>query len=225
MQIIPVIDLKNGVVVYAQRGDRANYQPIHFHSILTGGSDIATVMAGFLSVYPFKTFYIADLNAITGTSCHESIIEGLLETYPHIEFWIDNGSQLSQIRSDRPNQQYVIGTESQQSPAYQSDQPFILSLDYKNQRPAGRPSWFEQSQFWPDKVILMTLSRVGSNDGPDLEKLSAYRRKHPGKQFIAAGGIRHAGDLENLKKHGIHAALVATALHAGTLGSEQIKNL
>lgn len=225
MQIIPVIDLKNGVVVYAQRGERARYQPIHLHSILTASSEINAVMAGFLHLYPFKTFYIADLNAITGPGHHRPIIEQLLETYPHIEFWIDNGSQLSQINAGPPNRQWIIGTESQQSPARQSGQPFILSLDYKNNQPAGHLSWFEQSQFWPDKVIVMTLSRVGSNDGPDMEKLAAFRRLHPTKQFIAAGGVRHADDLENLKKHNINAALLATALHAGTISGEQIKNL
>lgn len=225
MQIIPVIDLKDGLVVHARRGNRAHYQPIHLHSVLTGDSDIDTVMAGFLKLHPFEQFYIADLNAITGAGNHWPLIESLLAAYPHIEFWIDNGSQLSQISAGRPNQKCIIGSESQQSPASRSERPFILSLDYKDQQPAGLRSWFEQSQFWPDRIIVMTLSRVGSNSGPDVEKLAELHRRHPEKQFIAAGGIRHTGDLENLKNHGIQAALVATALHKGTIGGAQIKNL
>lgn len=225
MQIIPVIDLKDGLVVYAQRGNRAHYQPIHLHSVLTGGSDIDAVMAGFLNLHPFKQFYIADLNAITGSGNHRPLIESLLTSYPAIEFWIDSGCQLSQISPGRPNQKCIIGTESQHLPACHSERPFILSLDYKDQQPAGHRSWFEQSQFWPEKVIVMTLSLVGSNSGPDMEKLTELLRRHPEKQFIAAGGIRHVSDLENLKNRGIQAALVATALHNGTIGSEQIKNL
>ncbi|AEG00673.1 HisA/HisF-related TIM barrel protein [Methylomonas methanica] len=225
MQIIPVIDLKDGLVVYAQRGNRAHYQPIHLHSVLTDGSDIDAVMAGFLNLHPFKQFYIADLNAITGSGNHLPLIESLLTSYPAIEFWIDSGSQLSQISAERPNLKRIIGTESQQSPASHSERPFILSLDYKDQQPAGHHSWFEQSRYWPDRIIVMTLSRVGSNSGPDLEKLTELRRRHPGKQFIAAGGIRHVNDLENLKIRGIQAALLATALHNGAIGSEQIKNL
>ncbi|MCK9607258.1 MAG: HisA/HisF-related TIM barrel protein [Methylomonas sp.] len=225
MHIVPVIDLKDGLVVYAQRGNRSHYQPIHLYSALTGSSDIDAVMTGFLNLHPFKQFYIADLNAIIGSGHHRPLIESMLTAYPDIEFWIDSGSQLSQISAGWPNQKCVIGTESQQNSACQSGQAYILSLDYKNQQPAGHNSWFEQSQFWPDKIIVMTLSRVGSNSGPDLEKLTEFCRRHPAKQFIAAGGIRHAADLENLKNLGIHAALLATALHNGTIGSAQIKNL
>lgn len=225
MRIIPVIDLKDGLVVYARRGDREHYQPIHLHSVLTSGSDIDEVMAGYLKLHPFKQFYIADLNAITGTGQHQSLIESLLANYPDIDFWVDSGSQLSQISAGRPNRKWIIGTESQQSPACGSTQPFVLSLDFKNQQPAGHCSWFEQSRFWPDEVIVMTLSRVGSGSGPDLEILTELRRQHPAKRFIAAGGIRHARDLENLKHLGIYAALVATALHNGTITGEQLKNL
>lgn len=225
MQIIPVIDLKDGLVVHAVRGDRAAYKPIHRHSCLSDSSDIDAVVAGFLKVCPFKQFYIADLNAITGSGHHQSLIESMLASYPDIEFWIDNGSQSSQIGAGRPNQKWVIGTESQQSPACQAGQPFILSLDFKNQQPVGHRSWFEQSQFWPDTIIVMTLSRVGADSGPDIEKLTQLRNRHPGKHFVAAGGIRHVDDLANLRNHGINAALVASALHSGAIGGEQIKNL
>lgn len=225
MQIIPVIDLKDGSVVYAQRGDRDRYQPIHLHSILSDRSDLETVMDGFLKLQPFKRFYIADLNAITGSGHHRPLIDSLLVTYPDIEFLIDNGSQLSHLSAARPNQKWIVGTESQQSPAYRTERAYILSLDYKDQKPAGHCSWFEQSHFWPESVIVMTLSRVGSNSGPDLEKLTELRCLHPEKQFIAAGGIRHVSDLEDLKHRGINAALVATALHNGTIGSEQLENL
>ncbi|MCQ8105696.1 HisA/HisF-related TIM barrel protein [Methylomonas sp. SURF-2] len=225
MQIIPVIDLKDGLVVHAKRGERAGYQPIHQSSILTASSEFDAVMAGFLTLYPFKTFYIADLNAITGTGHHRPLIDTLFTRYPRIEFWIDNGSQLSQIRTDSPTLKYVIGTESQLSRPRRGDLPFVLSLDYKNQQAIGLPEWFEQSQFWPDQVIVMSLSRVGSGEGPDLKKLTELQRLHPSKHFIAAGGIRDIDDLKELKGHGLYAALLATALHAGSISRGQIENL
>lgn len=225
MQIIPVIDLKDGLVVHALRGNREQYQPIHLHSGLTSNSDVHAVLSSFLNHYPFKQFYIADLNAITGSGDHQALIEALVQTYPEIEFWVDNGCQLSDITACRPNRKRVIGTESQKSPACPSDLEFILSLDYKNQLATGHPSWFEMTDFWPDNIIVMTLSRVGSKSGPDFEKLAELCDRHPNKHFIAAGGIRHVEDLENLKKHGIQTALVATALHTGAISSDQIKNL
>ena len=63
MKIIPVIDLKDGVVVHAQQGIRDLYQPIN--TALCQSSDIYQVIEAFLGVYDFDTFYIADLNAIT----------------------------------------------------------------------------------------------------------------------------------------------------------------
>ncbi|QPK64134.1 histidine biosynthesis protein [Methylomonas sp. LL1] len=225
MRIIPVIDLKDGLVVHAVRGDRARYQPIHLHSGLSHRSDIDAVLTGFLTLYPFNRFYIADLNAITGSGNHRELIESLLYKYPDIDFWIDNGRQISDITQGPPNQKWVLGTESQTSPARRADQPFILSLDFKNQQAAGHPSWFEQADCWPDDIIVMTLSRVGGNQGPDLEKLAELYRRNPDKHFIAAGGVRHLDDLNHLKKVGIQSALVATALHSGAISADQIRNL
>ena len=44
----------------------------------------------------------------------------------------------------------------------------------------------------------MTLARVGSGGGPDLDRLRALRRMAPGKRLYAAGGVRGADDLHDL---------------------------
>ncbi len=225
MQIIPVMDLKDGLVVHALRGDREQYRPIHQSSQITGSSDIDAVLSGFLQLYPFKRFYIADLNAITGTGNHQALIDNLLLSYPDIDFWVDNGRQLSEINTHPANLKWVIGTESQQLPPSASTKDFILSLDYKNQQAAGHDAWFKQADFWPDSVIAMTLNRVGGSMGPDIEKLTELQQSHPGKQWIAAGGVRNLADLVLLKKNGIHAALLATALHNGSITGQIIQSL
>ncbi|MGY6274791.1 HisA/HisF-related TIM barrel protein [Methylomonas sp. MgM2] len=225
MQIIPVIDLKDGLVVHAVRGDRANYQAVHHHSILTDSSDINAVLAGFLALHPFKRFYIADLNAINGLGNHYPLIQSLARAHPSIEFWLDNGNQLSCIDKDRTNMTWVIGTESQQAPPCASNRDFILSLDFKNEQPAGLADWFNHTQFWPKDIIVMTLSRVGGNDGPDFGKLNELQQSHPHKRFIAAGGIRDHDDLLKLKRININAALSATALHTGAISEQEIQNL
>lgn len=225
MQIIPVIDMKDGLVVHAVRGDRANYQAIHKHSVLTNSSDIHAVLAGFLRLHRFQRFYIADLNAIIGSSDHYPLLQALAEAHPEIEFWLDNGSQLSAIKHQQANLKWVIGTESQQTAPCVSTHDFILSLDYKDQLPAGPVEWFSQPQYWPNTVIVMTLSRVGSNSGPDFDKLSALQQTHPDKHFVAAGGVRDHNDLLQLKNTNIHAALLATALHSGAISARDIQNL
>ncbi len=62
MQIIPVIDIKNGVVVHARAGDRASYRPIE--TPLASSAEPLAVIEGLLSLFPFDTLYLADLDGI-----------------------------------------------------------------------------------------------------------------------------------------------------------------
>jgi len=225
MKIIPVIDLKDGVVVHARQGNREHYQPIN--TALCQSPDIFQVITTFLGVYEFDNFYIADLNAITGQGSHSRLIAEVLARFPHITFWIDRGYQKYDQNTQYPgNTLPVLGSESyrdetiSQIKAYKKN--FILSLDYSNSTALGAPNLFSDSSFWPQNIIIMTLGRVGSNQGPDLNKLTEFCRQYPDKNFIAAGGIRDTQDLLALRSEGIHQALVASALHYGTMGTDDI---
>jgi phosphoribosylformimino-5-aminoimidazole carboxamide ribotide isomerase len=66
-------------------------------------------------------------------------------------------------------------------------------------------------------VIVMTLDRVGARQGPALESLQQALAQAPGKRVIAAGGVRHAHDLDRLEAMGVHAVLVASAIHDGSV--------
>ena len=218
MHIIPVIDLKGGQVVHAVRGARENYQAIAGNSRLCDSSNAQDVVASFLRLYPFDCFYCADLDAICGHGNHNDLIEQLREKHPSIEFWLDNGAQLAQIRSNPTNLKYVIGTESQQAEPSRSDRDYVLSLDFK-QHAMGEIAWFERSEHWPQQIIVMTLDRVGSQGGPDFEKLAELSSAHPTKNWIAAGGVRDSDDLKRLADLRISGALVATALHSGAIST------
>jgi len=223
MQIIPVIDLKDGLVVHAVRGDRSQYQAIDQNSLITDSSEADIVVANLLKIKDFKRIYIADLNAICGLGNHSVLINQLLSRYPEIEFWIDDGSELADCQSyPASNYKTVIGTESQNQPVNQLDADLILSLDFKQDQAAGHGEWFNSNQFWPKQIIVMTLNRVGSQLGPDFEKLTNLRRNHPDKTIIAAGGIRHLADLQQLKHLGIDAVLIASALHNRRLTADDL---
>ncbi|MGR9013543.1 MAG: HisA/HisF-related TIM barrel protein [Gammaproteobacteria bacterium] len=228
MKIIPVIDLKDGVVVHAQQGNREHYQPINTDLCKT--PDIFQVIKEFLGIYEFDTFYIADLNAITLQGDHQHLITDILTRFPQITFWIDQGYQQYVQNPQRPNNTLpVLGSESYRDEtiseikAYNNN--FILSLDYSNSNALGAVSLFSDPSLWPKNIIIMTLERVGSNHGPDLHKLTEFCGKYPDKNFIAAGGIRNKQDLMALKAAGIHHALVASALHSGVIKTEDIAQL
>src|SRR6476661_5491265 len=89
MQIIPVLDLKDGTVVRAQMGERDRYRPIK--TPLAPSSDPVDVARGLLSVHPFQTLYIADLDAIEGRGNNEVALGRLRQAFPQLALWVDNG--------------------------------------------------------------------------------------------------------------------------------------
>lgn len=229
MNIIPVIDLKEGLVVSAQQGNRDNYLPIN--STLCASSLIEDILESFLSIYPFKTLYIADLNAITKTGNNQPLINKVVNQYPAIEFWVDNGKKIEDLSVNTEfKYKPIIGTESQHISNFQTEfenlENTILSLDFFPETGyRGSTELIENSTLWPQHIIIMTLERVGKDAGPDIDRLSHFSRKYPEKNFVAAGGIRNESDLQHLKKIGINHALVATALHSGVINTEIINKL
>src|SRR5262244_3681543 len=89
MQVIPVLDLKGGAVVHARMGQRAQYRPIE--TPLSPTSNPIDVARGLLSIYPFSSFYIADLDAITGAGNNDAALTELRGEFPQSTFWVDNG--------------------------------------------------------------------------------------------------------------------------------------
>ncbi len=71
-------------------------------------------------------------------------------------------------------------------------------------------------------VILLDLARVGTEAGLDLELIARVRKAAPEVTLLAGGGIRGLNDLIRLAEYGCDGALVATALHDGRLGNDEV---
>ena len=225
MHIIPVLDLKNGLVVHAKQGNREHYQPIC--SKLCPSADIFAVIDAFLSLADFTAFYIADLDAITGQGGHDALIADVLHSYPHLQFWVDKGYQQAANLAISDNYLPVLGSESFDDANIgeleQFAQRYILSLDYSASGKLGATRLFDEPSLWPQRIIIMTLTQVGSGKGPDLAKLRHYVQNYPGYNFIAAGGIRNMDDLNILSNLGIKHVLLASALHSGAIGKAELE--
>jgi phosphoribosylformimino-5-aminoimidazole carboxamide ribotide isomerase len=222
MDIIPVLDLRGGIVVRAHRGQRDQYRPLE--SPLSPTSDPVDVMRGLYSVYPFRTFYVADLDAIMSTGNNEAVLRRLKAEFPAAALWVDSGiSDLSSARVwlDAGLGHLVIGSESQHDMALMrclsGHDRVVLSLDFRDQGFLGPPALLDDAALWPRRLIVMTLTRIGSGAGPDLDRLSAIREIAAGRDIYAAGGVRDGADLAVLKRAAISGALVATSLHDGRL--------
>jgi len=230
MEIIPVIDLKGGTVVHARMGQRELYRPIE--TPLARGSDPVDVVAGLLSIHPFASVYVADLDAIGGRGDNSAALAGLRQAFPQITLWLDNGiadieTATAWLRQDLGH--LVLGSEAQTDTAaighFSEDRRAVLSLDFRGAEFQGPPAALAATQLWPRRVIVMTLDRVGSHAGPDFERLQAIKAAAPTRAVYAAGGVRDAADLDVLAQSGIAGALVASSLHNGRITAAHLKRL
>jgi phosphoribosylformimino-5-aminoimidazole carboxamide ribotide isomerase len=230
MEIIPVIDLKDGAVVRALKGDRAHYRPITTPLAPTG--DPLEVARGLLSVFPFQSLYVADLDAITGSGDNRAVLASLTRAFPHVSFWIDGGiaepDAAAAWLADETGI-LVIGSESQKSTALArrfADHPrVVLSLDFRGDAFCGPPELLTDTACWASRIIAMTMGRVGSGEGPDLARVAMLSVRAAGRRIYAAGGVRDAADLEMLKRVGAAGALIATCLHERRLTGDDIARL
>ena len=235
MQIIPVIDLLNNVVVHAKRGQRQHYQPIQ--SQLTASSAPLDIANALLELYPFQTLYIADLDAICGTGNNDSAIEAISQAHPALTIWLDCGIGQMNARAlyiggnIRPvlGSENILNLQDYRAISYACQSKHVLSLDYSTSSAMGIAELHKSAIFWPDDTICMTLNAVGSKQGVDIDRLNTLikmnsARKSPSRLY-AAGGVRILVDLQILAAMGVTGALVATALHNKQLSADDIKGL
>lgn len=227
MKIIPVIDILSGQAVSAYRGERDRYRPLQ--SGLCRGSDPVDALRGFLDLYPFTAVYFADLDAIRGQGNNNAVIERLSEDFPSVQFWLDNGNR-GGICNNSKHVHPVLGTETgictDNLRTAADDNPHtLLSLDFSDSGLLGDTALLEQPQFWPQRCIIMALHRVGTGTGPDTELLESVLHRAPDRAMYAAGGIRNERDLQTLAAAGAAGALVATALHCGTITRADLEAL
>ena len=231
--LIPVVDLKDGRVVHARGGDRRAYRPVD--SRLCAGSAPSDVVDGFLGLYPFSIVYVADIDAIEGDGDNLESVRALGSRFPTVEFWVDCGlSEKSACARwlDARCGALVVGSESQQSVdaaavllAGEVKERMVLSLDFRGDGFVGPAPLLQRMEIWPERVIVMTLGRVGGDQGPDLDRLGQLIGAAPGKKIFAAGGVRGFDDLTALSRLGASGVLLASALHDGRVGRRDIECL
>ena len=225
-ELLPVLDLLGGAVVRARAGERAGYAPIR--TPLVDGSEPVAVLAALLARTHSRTAYVADLDAILGRCPQVEAVSALARAFPAVALWLDRGFRsLDEARdwAAQPadtavaaRQLAVLGSESMEQFTDLADaaDDCVLSLDFGLEGFRGDPRWLEKPEAWPKRVIVMTLARVGSGAGPELDRLQWCLAKAGTRQVFAAGGVRGAADLAVLRALGVAGALVASALHDGT---------
>ena len=230
MQLIPVIDLMAGQVVRGVRGERSAYRPIR--SSLYESSAPLDLAPRLLARAASDTLYVADLDALMGGELQFDILAALLERLPAMQLWVDGGFRDAEsIEAFRQR----LGTHADRvTPIVASESlpdahtarrclevhraHCILSLDRREGSLLDAADCHAHPEWWPERVIVMTLDRVGADAGPDLDAQRAMQALRPDVRLIGAGGIRDAADLRRAAASGANAWLVASALHDGRIG-------
>lgn len=232
MLLIPVIDLMQGQVVRAVRGDRQSYRPVV--SRLVEGSDPVTVARALTRHCASSRLYAADLDALTGGSAQAAVLRDILQALPELEFWVDAGfadaaaadALRERVGAAADRIVPIFASESLRSlaalqQAFADRSTGALSLDRRDGRTLDPAGCWQHPGLWPDRVIVMTLERVGADAGPDLDTLREVQQRAPQAWLVGAGGIRDQRDLQAADTAGAKAWLVASALHDGRLPAVQ----
>jgi phosphoribosylformimino-5-aminoimidazole carboxamide ribotide isomerase len=234
MTLIPVIDLLKGQVVRGVKGDRQAYRPIE--SALCGSSDPVTVARILVDHCAARQLYVADLDALMGGAPQQQVLRELLLALDGVELWLDAGFADADAAAAlggqlAPHSERIVpvfASESLRSRAALEEcrrrfgaAGAVLSLDRRDGQRLDPAGCWEAVSLWPQRVIVMTLERVGSGAGPDLDTLAALHRQAPATTLIGAGGVRSPEDLVHARAAGAGAWLVASALHDRQLPRRQ----
>ncbi len=224
MNVIPVIDIRHGVAVQAVVGDRANYRPLS--TPLAPAADPVDVARGYMRLSAFPVVYVADLDGIEGRGANLGMLARIAHAIGDAELWADTGARdrtslipLLEIGRLRP----VVGSETLRRPAdlaammSELGDKLILSLDFRGDDFMGPTPLLAEADVWPQRVIVMTLARVGAGLGPDTDRIRSITASALGREVYAAGGVRNRDDLLAVRDAGASGALIASALHDGQI--------
>lgn len=180
--------------------------------------------------------YVADLDAIAGQPPQRDLLQRIHGDEGFggsvlLDAGVDSRAALERVPADFG--EVVVGLETLRSFAdleqVARHATVTFSLDLRHGVPLARPELFDGAVPGPSalaraavdagvqSVILLDVGRVGSGAGVDLDLLAALREALPGVRLLAGGGVKDEADLAALEGRGCDGALIATALHRGTL--------
>ena len=234
MELIPVIDLMDGVVVRGVAGERGSYQPNR--SCLIEGHDAITTAHALRKNFGTASLYIADLDALRGGSLSLAIIQQLAEqgfqltvdagvTSPEqVECLLEAGAQEVVVASEAltdaehlksmlrcgPRERYRLSVDLKQGCLLGS-----LSATYKPETLVR-----EAHGLGADKFIVLDLAAVGMGGGVSTTGLCQFIcGLAPRGSVWTGGGVRDLNDLIALERNGVSGAMVASALHDGQISA------
>ncbi len=224
MKIIPVLDIKNLLVVQAVAGRREEYAPLIESRLIS--SPIIERALQEIYVEGYREIYIADIDLIEERAKYDfaKLFSHMLSLFDKV--YLDVGRGGIEYYPTTINIVPVIGTEYVDSHEISLLHDKTISLDMFNKYVKFRDKfeYYENVLYLmyrlsivPERVLIIDLEKVGTLSGIDYEKICDISRKLRDigvKEIFYGGGIRSIEDIEKLEKH-VDAVIVGSALHRG----------
>lgn len=230
MQIIPVVDLRHGVVVQAIAGRRSEYRPVI--SRLTESAQPLDVVNAIKTATGCRALYVADLDGILEHRPNLSVLRDIAGL--GIELILDAGVKdlagLAALRLAVGTCRIVVATETWTDFsalfAHGIPKDVLVSLDlrsgllqvadhhYVGLSPEALVSDLVEAGL--SEIIVLDISLVGTGGGvPTLILCQDLKRSHSGLSVITGGGVNSAQCIQAARAAGVDGLLIASALHDG----------
>jgi phosphoribosylformimino-5-aminoimidazole carboxamide ribotide isomerase len=240
-RLILAVDVLNGVVVHAKRGEREQYKPITRFSSIVSSADPMLVIE---ELQP-EEVYIADLNRLMETGDNQAVLQALRNRDRTLRMMVEYGirgiEDLKAAVEAEIADNLVLGTETSSMNLIEiasrtdiSDDRSIsisVSVDLFNKEVLTSDKRLKieplelihaLNDYPLGDLILLELDRVGTKSGIDFDFLvrAVEASEH---DILCGGGVRSCEDIYALEEIGVKGALVATALHDGSIPAWTIR--
>ncbi|SRR6266700_261251 len=242
MDIIPVIDIQDGIAVQVRRGEPQKFYPLE--SILVDSADPLSVLQALQEKLMCSIFYVIDLNARHREGDNFKIIKKM-GAIDGVNILVDAGVdtvQSARQLMEMGSVKSIVGTKHLDSIQQAiriletigiDNVIFNLQMEqyevYANSAEVRRLKPIEIIyQLWDygqKEFILIELFTIGTVQGVHghfLQFLHDIIERFKGIKVITGGGIRDVQDLVTLKDIGVSGAMLGTALHKGIITAEDI---
>lgn len=250
MLVLPVIDLLGGQAVHARGGHRHAYQRLR-SSVLTDQPDSPYhIVRGTRDNLGTRQCYVADLDAISGAVPDWRTLESLIDL--DVMVWADVGlrdaKSIHRLREQPLSQcsqlHWIVALETLVSPtALQTmidtlpAERLVVSVDLRAGVPQSTwPPWqaaaavdiaAEIVDLGIRRLIILDLANVGMRQGTGTGTVirELRQRRGPAIEIVAGGGITNCEQMIQLRQDGANGVLLATSLHDGTIGANEVARI
>lgn len=233
MDLIPAVDLLDGVAVRLVQGDFARRAasitdpaPLVAEWVRAGVRRLHLVdLAGARDGRPVHLALAARLAAVAHVAASNTLVEhgGGLRRMGDIEAALEAGIDIAVLGTAAIEDRGMLRAAVARWP-----ERVVISIDVRGDQVA-MSGWTRGAEADPVQLaseltgagiahlIVTDVQRDGTRRGPNRQLLARIREALPGTWLVAAGGIATTGDLRALAALGLDGAVVGLALIDGSL--------